>query len=228
MKQLEHPSYLGGTSYGDWWWCACNDCDGTYADDGQLAHLVTLKTQKRDLNKTLCELQCIYEAYVSHRTWIETGSGDLSTDVEHNCEGSSNCAVESVPAYDAWDTECMDVDDYYAKKEELAGDIDNLQHEVSIVLEAVEYEMDQRATLLDFREDAGITDFDLSVIYAAREQIVLDFAPESTLAADIADETPWNWIISAAMVVGGGAALVYLYRRYGSDYEYVYEEVEYE
>ena len=186
------------------------DMGDRYLSSGELnQYLLPLYVEVYALRERKCRLKCIYDTYVAYR-YVVGG------EVTHNCETKVDCAQPPPPQSGVEPLKCVrrtgqlkDKPQFKDKKfadlkAPLHVEIDQLKVEIFQLEEDIAYEKEQRGNLTEKREAYGITQRDIDFLYPEADEVIATYAPDSDVALDIEDKTPWNWLYAGGGLVGVG------------------------
>lgn len=171
--------------------------------------LLPLYVEVYALRERKCRLKCIYDTYVAYR-YVVGG------EVTHNCETKADCNPPPSPQAGVEPLKCvrrtgqlkdklLDKDKKFEVLEtSLMVEIDRLKAEIFRLEEDIAYEKEQRGNLTEKREAYGITQRDIDFLYPEADEVITTYAPDSDVAIDIEDKTPWNWLYAGGGLVGVG------------------------
>jgi len=191
-----------------------------YVCDEDRDRLVTAYKELEELRAEFERLQCVYNTYVAYRYRTDEN-------VSINCtkrQVSYPDYADKVPTCIRANSKGRYTNDgvtnhtyqYYLN---MIGDEEaQIRSAITETQKEIEYEIEQRQNLNTQREDKGITQRDLNILYPEMEEVVEELAPESDLNDLIDDEKDstdqWIYAGIATLILGG--ATYFLYRKFGA------------
>ena len=191
-----------------------------YVCDDDRNRLMSQYKELEELRAEYEKLQCVYNTYVAYRyrtdenvsincakreVWYPDYANKVPTCIRANSKGRYTHNGVTNHTYK-----------YYLN---MIGDEEaQIRSKITETQKEIEYEIEQRQNLNTQREEKGITQRDLNILYPEMEEVVEELAPQSDLNDLIDDEKDptdqWVYAGIATLIVGG---LTYLaYRKFGA------------
>ena len=190
----------------------------------------------------LCEARCELAWWIQMRQYgAEHPSSPEKKGITHNCKGISTCVsggggvYTGAAAASLQETKIRSFLDKWSRAPYTAAEMkgydecgfaevlaeivvyySDLVAEFQQVNDDIEYEMSQRGNLTTLRQEKGISDWHLEIIYSDREDDLVATNPSSDLGQDIAstkNRRPFIWLGVGTLVALGAITVAAKYKK---------------